>query len=167
VFPPFLKRKFFLVIAKHSKLFTNCHCERKPYCHCERSEAISCTKRITLRLTLRVGDCRVGLRPPRNDTVTTCGFFIAMTQLTILSLERKQFSTSCHCERSEAISCTKRITFRLPLRVGDCRVGLRPPRNDTVTTCGFIPRNDITAKLLFFTIEGKFLEFVHNLFIKL
>ena len=63
-------------------------------------------------------DCRVGLRPPRNDERGLGASLLSMHQ-----------NKSRHCEeqRDEAIHLSVCSTPAM-----DCRVGLRPPRNDEV-----------------------------------
>ena len=66
-------------------------------------------------------DCRVGLRPPRNDEANS----------PVIASNAKQ--------SREAPTGTVRIKPRWPIL--DCRVGLRPPRNDGTLGLGILCRH--------------------------
>ena len=110
-----------------------CHCEP---CGARRGNLAGCSRnaeRPPANSLLPSRDCRVGLRPPRNDTGGR------RTQVCPCVPPEAAGSQTCHCEpcgarRGNLAGCSRNAerppaNSLLPSR--DCRVGLRPPRNDT------------------------------------
>ena len=110
-----------------------CHCEP---CGARRGNLAGCSRnaeRPPANSLLPSRDCRVGLRPPRNDTGGR------HSQARRCAPPNGKGTQVCHCEpcgarRGNLAGCSRNAerppaNSLLPSR--DCRVGLRPPRNDT------------------------------------